>query len=67
MTGADFGFNDNLRPNKKEEEYLIETVYVQDLLQKTVEMTNNTLLAELKVSLRLHEGDYIDYSTYLGF
>jgi len=39
-------------------------VYVQDLLKKTVQVNKNTLLAELTVSIRLFEDDYVDYSSF---
>ena len=45
----------------------IETVYVQDLIQKTVVANENTLLAEHKVKVRLYEDDYVDFSTFLEF
>jgi len=40
---------------------------VQDLIKKTVVANENTLLAELKVKVRLYEDDYVDFSTYLEF
>ena len=40
---------------------------MQDLIKKTVVANENTLLAELKVKVRLYEDDYVDFSTYLEF
>ena len=44
-----------------------ELVYVQDFLKKTEVISENTLLAELTVSIRLYENDYIDNSAYMQF
>ena len=44
-----------------------ELVYIQDLLKKTEEVNENTLLAELRISIRLFEQDYVDHSTHIEY
>ena len=44
---------------------LKELIYIQDLMKKTEIMSRNTLLAELKVSIRFFEQNYIDHSVHI--
>ena len=46
-------------------ESLYEVVYLQDLLTKTIEANANTLIAEVQVSIRLYEEDFVDSSTLI--
>lgn len=58
---------DNTRLVKDEDGMPRELIYVQDLLTVTKEVNENTLLAELKIYIKLFEQNYVDNSVSIEF